>query len=295
MRQVDFRDTSGNDPYRQDATAVNKALAAMKASLLTGALKKKSARTDAALVRRELDAAFRLDPRARDAMTGVFGADGAKTFKDGAASTDVIRSASDIPTIVPHVDGTSEVLTLKDAIGSGSSSAESRRGDFAWQRAPFTVTRPDAVRAYFRRIQRALNAGVPVPTSWFYPSNLKAAPGAVREVPAVPGDPEESVDHETLIVDYEVENVPGFGRLAAGSAATKAQKEAALADEARVVFFRVVDSYGVETKRTPTDIMDLYVEYLLGTAKTCPKGVAPTSSRCEEHQVLEDVILPRGF
>ena len=122
--------------------------------------------------------------------------------------------------------------------------------------------------------------------------------GAFTSVPpATPASEEGSVDHETLLYDYEVEDVPGYGRLPAGTAATPAQEEAALADEARIVFFRAKDSYYDHRTGPGARIgySDLYVDYLVGSVRVCPKGAAPSSSRCRDTVPLEDVTLPPGF
>jgi hypothetical protein len=103
------------------------------------------------------------------------------------------------------------------------------------------------------------------------------------------------VSHETLIVDYEITDVPGFGTLPAGVDATAAQRAAALDDSAKIVFFRVKDSYAtrvVNSKRATMN--DLYVDYLTGTVRVCPAS-APTSPKCHNVIPLEDVTLPPGF
>ena len=162
-----------------------------------------------------------------------------------------------------------------------------------------TCTAPGcaATRAYFRRIQRALHAGVPVPVSWFLAANGDPDKrGAYREVPAEPADLTDSVPHQTVIADYEITDVPGFGTLKAGTNATAAQREAALDERATIVFFRVTDSYAtriVDSKRV--GVNDLYVEYLTGTVRVCPAGVPRTSRACHNEIPLEDVALPAGF
>ena len=93
----------------------------------------------------------------------------------------------------------------------------------------------------------------------------------------------------------EITDVPGFGTLHAGASATAAERTAALDDGAKVVFFRVKDSYAtrvVNKKRVTMN--DLYVDYLTGSVRVCPVG-APTSPKCHNVIPLEDVTLPPGF
>lgn len=115
-------------------------------------------------------------------------------------------------------------------------------------------------------------------------------------MPAVPAGATDSVDHETLIVDYEVTAVPGFGTLHAGVDATAAQRAAALDDAATLLFFRVKDSYATRVvKKKRATINDLYVDFLTGTVRACPDGAPGTSSKCHDVVPLEDVTLPAGF
>ena len=282
-----------------EADVTSSALDAVAASLTRGALKTQAARNDRALVRRELDAAFRLSAAAEGELTDVFGADGAKSFADGSAkgSANVVAPA-DLRVIVPHIDGTREVRRLVDVIGTrvAGDNPDLRAGPYAWSDVAFTARTPADVRAYFKRVQRALHANVPLPIGWYFPDNADPkGNGEFRKVPSEPGSEADSVDHETILTDYEIDGVPGFGRLQAGKPATEAQKTAALDDAAKVVFFRVTDSYGVVKGKQVKKTDDLYVDYLLGTVKTCPTGAAPTSSKCTSHVPLEDVTFPAGF
>jgi hypothetical protein len=293
VRAHDFN----GDGAMTDAKTEGAALKTMATSLLHGALASAAARRDPAIVRRELDRAFGVSAALSAELTATFGIDGKTTLT--ASSTHVL-SSRELAAIAPHPDGTSEVVTLHDVIGERAAphdNPDHRTGLFAWSDVDFKRGDAAKTRAFFKRIQRALNAGVPLPFGWFFASNADPSnSGVVKTVPAEPADAEDSVGHETVIVDYEVENVPGFGTLHAGTPASDEAKAAALDDSARVTFLRLSDSYGthfVNGKRV--NARDLYVDYLLGKVHVCPKGAAPTSSRCHDEIPLEDVTFPAGF
>ena len=296
VRAADF---DGGTGIMKDADLTNAALDAMAASLLTGPLATKAARKNGTLVRHELDKAFGLSTAMKNALTTAFGADGARGFDDGTATnTPSIILAADLEVLVPRAGAATTIRPLADAIGKRKSAddPDRRTGAYAWQVASYTHHSAAATRAYFKRIQLALHAGVAVPVSWFLADNGDPdGIGAYKTVPAVPAGATDSVDHETLITDYEATDVPGFGTLHAGVDATAAQRAAALDDAAKIVFFRVKDSYATRVvKKKRVTMNDLYVDYLTGTVRVCPVG-APMSPRCHDVIPLEDVTLPPGF
>ena len=296
VRAADF---DGGTGILKDADLTNAALDAMATSLLTGPLATKAARKDGTLVRHELDKAFGLSTAMKNALTAAFGADGKHGFDDGTAiSSSIVVSPTELEVLAPRAGAPTEIRPLIDLIGKRASGGDpdQRTGPYAWSVVPYTHHTAVATRAYFKRIQLALHAGVPVPNSWFIADNGDPdGIGAYKSVPAVPAGATDSVDHETLIVDYEITDVPGFGTLHAGVDATAAQRTAALDDNAKIVFFRVKDSYAtrvVNKKRVTMN--DLYVDYLTGSVRVCPVG-APTSPKCHNVIPLEDVTLPPGF
>lgn len=284
----------------KEADLTEQALAAMVDSLTSGALHTKASRKDLVLVRQELNRAFQLDDATIADLDRAFGEDGAKTFADDAKANDAVLSAADLEVRLPKPDGTTELRKLAEAIGDRAEGddPDKRVGAWAWRVVPFEQGSKAATRAYFRRIQRALHAGVPLPISWYVPSSGDPdGDGTYKTIPETPADPDASGGHETLLDDYEIDGVPGFGRLAAGSPATAAQKEAALSDAAQIVFLRVKNSWGGKTGETkaPAGHNDLYFEFLTGTLRVCPAGAKPTSKKCEDQVPLEDVTLPAGF
>lgn len=245
----------GGTGITKDADLTNAALDAIVASLLDGPLKTPASRSDGALVRKELDKAFKLSAQISAALTTSFGADGKKSFTKGTAeASDVVIAPDAFEILVPRADATSVVRPLSDAIGHRAAPGDDpdqRAGEFAWHVVPYARRTKAATRAYFRRIQRALHAGVPIPVSWFLAANGDPDErGAYREVPADPADIVDSVPHQTVIADYDSKRV---------------------------------------------GVNDLYVEYLTGTVRVCPAGVPRTSRACHKEIPLEDVTLPAGF
>lgn len=299
VRDPDFT----GDGARSDGRATTAALATLAVSLTRGALATGLARADGALVRRELGRAFHLRPGVTDALTAVFGADGRETLTAGARALPggIVVDPSDVVVLHPRPFGAATPGTLREAIGARApgDNPDARTGAHAWTDVTFHGGGSKAeTRAFLRRIQRALHAGAPVPVGWFWASNADPArTGAFEGVPAGPASDADSVDHETLLYDYDVADVPGFGHLAAGTPASPAALSAALADEARIVFFRAKDSYydyrdGANAR---VGYSDLYVDYLVGSVRVCPAGAAASPARCRDAVPLEDVTLPPGF
>lgn len=283
-----------------DASVATSALAAMTKSLTKGALATAAARKDGALVRHELDRAFGLGKAVSAELTAAFGADGAGSFADGSASrtaaADVIPPDG-LEVLLPRRDADPELHALSDALGvAAGDDPDQRQGEMAWSVASFEPSAPAATREYFRRIQRALHAGAPLPLSWYVASNGDPdGNGTYTAIPAGPADADDSGAHLTLLDDYQVSDVPGYGTLAAGVPASAEEEQAALDDAARIVFLRVRNSWGKHVSTNRGDGHDdLYVEYLTGTLRVCPKG-KPNSKDCTSEVPLEDVALPAGF
>lgn len=163
------------------------------------------------------------------------------------------------------------------------------------------TTAADALKAantaFMRRIQVALNAGAPLPIGWFVNFAAMDATGRFR-ASAAPVAASLTGGHETLLTDYEVTDVPGYGTLSAGFSASEDQKKKAL--EGNLVFFRVKNSWG----KTPQNLLeplagynDLDVAYLTGTTTVCPdaNGQATQSACVTYSPQIMDVAFPPGF
>ena len=266
------------------------ALAVVNESLKTGALKDLTARRDRALVRRELDRAWRLTPSVKKRLDKAFGADVSRTIGSGATLTGTrIASADAIPAkLIDPATKEPVVKTLADAIGSGS---------FRWREAYYPR---DAAgrRDLLKRVQRAMHDRQPVIMSWFVDFNSLDNQGRFMAPPTTPG---HQGGHMVVVEDYQVNNVPGFGTLPAGVLETRpAALDAALASEASIEFIRVKNSWGSfrpDRQFVLPGYHDLYLNYLNGPVKKCaerPDGT-PDTTRCSDHVPLWDVVLPAGY
>jgi hypothetical protein len=261
------------------------------ASLKTGALSTAAARQDRVLVRRELDRAFGLSPGVSEALDRMFGPDGTRGI-DQADTTGVpVRRATEIKVRIPVPGGQAVAGTLADAIGDSKAGVVSLIDEpsrpLAWSSRFIPLD-----RAGLARIQRALNDGVPVPIDWYVASNGRDDEWRYVSPPATPAVAEKSWWHTSLLVDYEVTNVPGFGTLKAGSGASDDARRAALSDEATVTFFRNKDSLGLDPRQPRYGFDDLYVDYLRGSIRVCHEQ--PQGS-CSDVSAFGGVTLPAGY
>ncbi|MEO8796586.1 MAG: hypothetical protein ABI551_01765 [Polyangiaceae bacterium] len=157
------------------------------------------------------------------------------------------------------------------------------------------IPAPDAAawKGYTRRIQRALNDGAPLPIAWLVVFPDADFAGHFR--PTITSTTSDQAGwHETLITDYEVTNVPGFGTLQAGAVASDAQKAAALDDAATVTFLRVKNSWGTASTGWAEPLAgynDLDVSYLSGTVQLCDS----TNNCYYAAPSMFDAVLPPGY
>ncbi len=275
VQVTDF--VSGKETSTSEANLVYAAAATMATSLKSGALKTTAARANGATVRAELDRAFKLSTTVRGWMTATFGADGATTFSNGGYASAPIRSTVDVQVLAPHPDGTSEVIALTDALGTkvgalnadGSPDPNVRSGDHAWSDAPFTLGSDDDNRAYFLRVQSALDAGVALPFGWYWADN--ADPKGVGQFEGAPTgttNTDDSTGHYALAVDYT------------------------LSPDSSVDFFRLKDSEPYVHNVAGTGYSEVYLTYLLASDRVYDK---PTKTWSTEPTMMENVILPPGF
>jgi len=281
---------------KDDVANVLAAKGELEASLERGALRTRAARADRRRVRAELDRAFRVLPTMKERMTSLFGASLERSFMTNQRSGDaLVVRADELRVRLPRRDQPAVSAVLSEAIGKRDPSrsvAGYRVGPLAWTWMGYPDSRDErSVREFYRRIQRALNAGAPLPNTWLY---LPAAyeGGSLRRPPAAPQKKSASEWHVTLIVDYEAENVPGVGRLPAGVVASAADAQSALSDEAKVTFLRVKNSWGEIPGAGPPGHTDLYGAYTDGAARLCEES----GDDCFVQQPLVGgVTLPSGF
>ncbi len=287
-------ETTSNRSARQSSAKSN-----MDASLRNGALSTPEARRDARLVRKELNLAWGLDEDVIETMNAVFGEGYDRSLNQSfemPAGTR-IRRATEIPVmLVNGTDPTPRRATLADAIGDRAFELGwgTRRGPYAWNEIDYPST-PSEQRAMQQRIQRALHARQPLVISWFIDFAALGSNGELRAPPQTPG---RQGGHVTVLEDYEIENVPGFGTLKAGIEETRPEAlEAALAPEANIVFFRTKNSWGSMAGPVPAfnGYLDLYTKYLHGPVQKCDRPQGATETTCVNHQPFWRVALPAGF
>ncbi len=301
MREADFipEEAAAEMSARQKS-----ALAAINASLASGALATSTARRDRALVRAELDKAWRLSPTVVANLDAVFNKNVTRTLDRSTVSTEgrgILRAAQ----LGAGQDG-ARVITLKDVIGVANSSwdPDSRRGTYAWSEVSYPSS-ASARRAMQIRVQKALHASKPVITSWFVDFNALNRDGVFFAPPATVG---HQGGHMTVLEDYEVENVPGYGTLKAGALETRPEALAAALDpSATLKFLRVKNSWGSFRPDRPFIIPgyhDLYLGYLNGPVNRCTRRAAePVDVDEESRECIRTApiapqsafVLPPGF
>jgi hypothetical protein len=275
------------------------AKSAINASLKDGVLSDPEARRDPAIVRAELDKAWKLDEDVVALLDSTFGANVDRTLYGAARPADE-RIFLPIDVAVGHVDGASgrQLVTLADAIGEPYSSTDvkRRRGTYAWNRSYYP--RDDAGRRDFQiELQRAMHAGQPVLLSWLV--DFAAMKGSDFKAP--PESPGRQGGHLIVVEDYQINNVPGHGTLEAGTLVTDpAVLEAALAPEAQIEFLRIKNSWGSSLAPDDSEALrgyhDLYMDYLDGPIEECQKEGDDKCASTEPATPLRKAILPSdGF
>ncbi len=271
------------------------AVAAINASLASGALASPAARRDPRIVRAELNKAWGIDatvvedlerqfpvlparrsapppPPPPPAGDGGTDTDGGATpaeplpeppvslvsITDRAAGGSLgltrIHAPQELQTIA--ADGT-PTITLADVIGTKAPNTKpgdgQRVGAEAWTEVRYTWSESDTARraALLKNVQFTLNQRLAVPMAWAVANNV--AGGVYRG--ANVSDWSLTGLHESILVDYEVENVPGFGTLQVDVRETRPEALAAtLDDAAKVTFFRIKNSWGVDPVWTPEEM-----------------------------------------
>ena len=241
---------------------------AINASLKDGALSTPEARRDAKIVRAELDKAWQLTPEVIALMDEVFGSDVNRTLYDNPA----IPADSGLRTVqsleVGHNDA-GGMLTLSDAVGTPSYSywggPPTRSGTYAWNEKSYPSTQSSR-RNFQINMQDAMHRRLPAIMTWYVDFNALENDNTFRNVPATPG---RQGGHMTVVEDYQITDVPGYGTLEAGTLVTDpATLDAALSPEAKVEFFRIKNSWGSSLSPDPGQgdelkgYYDLWMTYL---------------------------------
>lgn len=266
-----------------------------------GALATKEARMDKVLVRRELDKAWQLPDDVVQQMNAVFGA-GYDASLDQPTTVipqgSIIRHANTISAKLVNGSGETRAGTLADAIGlrDWDNGWGKRKGPFAYNELDYPID-PSQRRAFQIRFQKALHAKQPVVISWFI--DFAAQEGsAFKKPPARTG---RQGGHVTVLEDYQIDDVPGFGKLAAGVDESRPEAlNAALSPQAKIEFLRTKNSWGQINGPSPefSGYLDLYMPYLDGPVTKCDDPAAGTTGErtcVDNHVPLWRVALPPGF
>jgi hypothetical protein len=325
-----------------DAVTEYSAFTRINAELKAGAFGAIGTIPGGALVRAKLDAAFGLSMSESALLTEVFGSDGSKSFLGGAVASGTVVAPQDFAVLTPVFGQGKVMTTLDQVMGTwagGTHTADDRSGAMAWtgvyppgyagfeafmgeggttaatnmDGAPAGKTSattntlpaiptvdPAAWRPMLQRIQRALNDGAPLPAIWEESRANADATGAFHTVPSAL--PSSTGSHVTLLTDYQVSNVPGFGTLLAGTPATPAQMAASLDDGALVDFLRAKNSWATDIfpEAPLPGYVDLDLAYLMEAVYLCNTAEGslstPSSTFCTAYgPMLWDVILPPGY
>ena len=282
------RDFIASEANAEMSARQSVALDAINESLKSGALSTSTARRDRTLVRAELARAWRLAPTVTEQLDAVFTP--AVTRDLTAASTPTtgtsIKRPREIPAAYTAAPGAPMVThTLEDAIRS-------------WRTVPYRARTKATRRAFAKRWQKALNDNQPVIISWFVDFNALDTSGRFAAPPATPG---HQGYHMVVMEDYEIDGVPGFGTLAAGTLETRPEALAAsLSDKAAVDFIRIKNSWG--SYRSDRQFVlpgyhDLYMKYLDGPVQECATNADESTNvdDCWSTTPLQDATLPPGY
>lgn len=277
------------------------ALAAVNASLASGALKTSAARRDRALVRKELDRAWALTADVTGALDRVFGADVSRTFSSSTSRADAsgtdLQRAEDFAVAYPK------------APGSPAAQRRLSQAMSEWRQVYYVgVDR----RAFQLRVQRALHDAQPVVITWFVDFNAlesrdNALRGSFNLATLNELGPGRQGGHMTVIDDYQARLADGRV-LAAGTTLDptkpedKALLDSALLPSTEIEFFRVKNSWGAaRPDRAFAPGMpgyhDLHLDYLDGPVKKCVErnGTTDTSSCPSTTVPLQNVVIPPGY
>ena len=294
------RDFIAADTEAEMSARQGSALAAVSASLTSGALKTSAARRDKVLVRAELDRAWGLTPAVTTTLDRVFGADVARTFSSSS----------------PPGEGAAPVLRAQDfkvaytaAAGQPAAQKLLSQAMLEWRQVFYTTSDR---RGFQLRVQRALHDAQPVIVTWFVDFNAlesrdNGRRGAFNLTTLNELGSGRQGGHMTVLGDYEARLADGRV-LAAGTTldATKPEDrillDSALLESTRIEFLRVKNSWGsARPDRVFAPGMpgyhDLYLDYLDGPVKKCVERDGETDpTNCPTTTTpLQNVVLPPGY
>lgn len=271
------------------------ALAAINASLKSGALSTAAARKDRALVRAEMDKAWQLTPEVVGKLDTVFGKSVSMNLYKSKKLPAGMRHPRELPVGYVLEAGKQRTVWLDEAIGKPVSSYNfiNRTGPYAWREQSYPSS-ASARRSFQIEAQKALHNKLPVIMFWFVDFN---AMGSDKAFKAPPGTPGRQGGHMTVLEDYEVKLADGT-TLKAGVDVTDAKLlQAALDPKAAIQFFRIKNSWGsgLAPQGAADDYQgfhDLFMAYLNGPLKECTGKEPNKCATTKDSAGLRSLILP---
>lgn len=271
------------------------ALAAINASLKTGALATPAARKDRALVRAEMDKAWQLTPEVVGKLDQVFGKSVNMNLYKSKKLPAGMRHPRELPVGYVVEAGKQRTVWLDEAIGKPVSSYSfiNRTGPYAWREQSYPTT-ASARRTFQITAQKALHNKLPVIMFWFVDFAAMGSDKAFKAPPATPGS---QGGHMTVLEDYEVKLADGSVLKAGVDVTDPKLLEAALNPKAAIQFFRIKNSWGsaLAPQGAADDYKgfhDLFMPYLDGPLKECT-GTAPNKCATTKSTAgLRSLILP---
>jgi hypothetical protein len=267
------------------------ALSAINTSLKSGALSDPAKRKDRALVRQELDKAWGLSAGTTSLINDTFGADVSRSLANDSA-----KIPKDGGIFLPKSISVGHNISLADAIGLpvSSSNVLQRKGKYAWNEN-YYPTSATSRRDLLRKMQKAMHSGMPVILTWFVDFAAMDSQNRFMAPPATPG---RQGGHMTVLEDYQINDVPGFGTLKAGELVTDPKAlDAALSPSAKIEFLRIKNSWG--TSLAPNEAgeafrgyHDLYMKYLDAQLVRCTEANGDKCGSKSQVSGLTSLILP---
>ncbi len=267
------------------------ALSAINTSLKSGVLSDPAKRKDRALVRAELDKAWGLSAGATALITDTFGADVSRSLADSSAKVPATGGL-----LLPKSISVGHNISLADAIGLplSSTNALQRKGKYAWNENAYP-TSATARRSMLAKMQKAMHSGMPVILSWFVDFNAMDKENRFMAPPATPG---HQGGHMTVLEDYQINDVPGFGTLKAGVLISDPKAlDAALSSTAKIEFLRIKNSWGSGLAPNASGeafrgYHDLYMKYLDASLVKCSESNGDKCGIKSNVPGLTSMILP---
>ena len=277
------------------------ALAAVNASLQSGALSVPGARADKALVRRELDRAWGLGADVTAMLDRVFGADVSRSFSSLSSPAD--------PTGTDIQRAADFVVAYAPAPGMPNVQRHLDQAMHDWRQAYYAGADH---RSFQIRVQRALRDAQPVILTWFVDFNAledrnNGRLGSFNMATLKELGSGVQGGHMTVVDGYQAKLADGR-ELQAGQTLDPSKPDdrslldTALLPSTQVELFRIKSSWGSahpERAFAPgmPAYVDLALDYLDGPVKKCVErnGVTDTTSCPTTTTPLQNVVLPPGY